>query len=45
MEKAVKEVVGVSKDQTLLLVKGIILGMGMIIPGISGGTIIMAFGM
>lgn len=45
MEKAVKEVVGVSKDKTLLLIKGIILGMGMIIPGISGGTIIMAFGM
>ena len=40
-----KEAVEVSKDQTLLLVKGIILGMGVIIPGISGGTIMMAFGM
>ena len=40
-----REALGVSKEQVLLLIKGIILGMGMIIPGISGGTIIMAFGM
>ena len=40
-----ERVIGVSKNQTLLMIKGIILGMGMIIPGISGGTIIMAFGM
>ncbi|MCC5910362.1 MAG: DUF368 domain-containing protein [Clostridiaceae bacterium] len=45
MEKTVKEAMGVSKDQTLLLIKGMILGMGVIIPGISGGTIMMAFGM
>jgi len=40
-----ESVIGVSKNQTLLLIKGIILGMGVIIPGISGGTIMMAFGM
>ena len=45
MEKAMENVIGVSKNQTLLLIKGIILGMGVIIPGISGGTIMMAFGM
>jgi putative membrane protein len=45
MEKAMESVIGVSKNQTLLLIKGIILGMGVIIPGISGGTIMMAFGM
>lgn len=45
MEKAMRKAIEVSKDQTLLLVKGIILGMGVIIPGISGGTIMMAFGM
>lgn len=45
MEKAIKEAIKVSKNQALMLVKGIILGMGVIIPGISGGTIMMAFGM
>lgn len=40
-----EDVIGVSKNQTLLLMKGIILGMGVIIPGISGGTIMIAFGM
>ena len=45
MEKAMEGVIGVSKKQILLLIKGIILGTGVIIPGISGGTIMMAFGM
>jgi putative membrane protein len=45
MEKAMENVIGVIKNQTLPLIKGIILGMGIIVPGLSGGTIMMAFGM
>lgn len=33
-----------SKEQILLFIKGIILGMGFIIPGVSGGTILVIFG-
>ncbi|SCX76595.1 DUF368 domain-containing protein [Alkaliphilus peptidifermentans] len=44
MEKTVKGVKRTSKDQALLLIKGIILGIGIIIPGMSGGTILVIFG-
>lgn len=40
-----RQAMAVSKNQMLLFAKGIILGIGVIIPGISGGTIMMAFGM
>lgn len=40
-----KHAMEISKNQMLLFAKGIILGIGIIIPGISGGTILMAFGM
>ena len=34
-----------AKQKWLLLVKGIIVGFGAIMPGISGGTLCVAFGM
>lgn len=34
-----------TKSQVLLLIKGLVLGLGFIVPGISGGTIMMAFGL
>jgi len=44
MEKAARTSIDFSKEQSLLMIKGIILGIGMIVPGISGGTILIAFG-
>ncbi|KAB3534727.1 DUF368 domain-containing protein [Alkaliphilus pronyensis] len=41
MDKAIKSL---SKNQTLLFIKGVILGLGIIIPGMSGGTILVIFG-
>lgn len=45
MENAIQQAIVISKNQVLLFAKGIILGISIIIPGISGGTIMMAFGM
>ena len=45
MEQSIKQSLGLGKDKSLQFIKGIFLGMGMILPGVSGGTLIMAFGM
>ena len=44
MEKSTRGSLSLRRGQGLLLFKGIILGMGIIVPGISGGTILIAFG-
>ena len=45
MEQSFKQTLGLGKDKSIQFIKGIVLGMGMILPGVSGGTLIMAFGM
>ena len=45
MEQSIKQTLGLGKNKIIHLIKGMILGIGIIIPGVSGGTIIMAFGM
>lgn len=45
MKNEMKKGMEIGRNQVLLLIKGMVLGMGIIIPGISGGTILIAFGM
>lgn len=45
MEQSVKQTLGLGKDKIIQFIKGMVLGMGIILPGVSGGTLIMAFGM
>ncbi|QUH25029.1 DUF368 domain-containing protein [Serpentinicella alkaliphila] len=45
MEKIVDEALELNEHQLQLFIKGIILGIGMTLPGISGGTILLLFGM
>ncbi|SDY66613.1 DUF368 domain-containing protein [Tindallia californiensis] len=44
MKSMMEQGIAFSRNQSLLFIKGLILGMGIIVPGISGGTILIAFG-